>query len=244
MLVKSTVKYIQSLSHKKLRNEFSLFVAEGPKLFNELYAAPNISLKEVFATREWIMEHHDITEPVQQLNEVELGRISAFKTANQVIAVFSQPVYPPELGVANNITLLLDGIQDPGNLGTIIRCADWFGIGLIVCSAECADVYSPKVVQSTMGSICRVQVLYQPLDNFMKKYSHIPVYAASLEGTEIRQMLPVKEGMLLIGNESRGIQQSLLAKATYKIKIAGNGQAESLNAAVATGILLAFMRGG
>jgi TrmH family RNA methyltransferase len=240
MLVKSKVKYIQSLSQKQFRDTENAFVAEGPKLVEELIQAGNVKIKEIFAIDSWLNLHQSKAE-VAEISETMLERISFQKTPNQVLAVCTKPVFNSPLSVSGKLILLLDGIQDPGNLGTIIRTADWFGVQQVVCSENCADVFSPKVVQATMGSIARVQVLYASLSSIIDQFSDKPLLAAALEGQEISKMDGIQEGMLMIGNESKGITPALLQRATKKIKIPGNGDAESLNAAVATGILLAFL---
>ncbi|MBC8032614.1 MAG: RNA methyltransferase [Chitinophagaceae bacterium] len=136
---------------------------------------------------------------------------------------------------------MLDGIQDPGNMGTLIRIADWFGVEYIIASEESVDVYNPKVVQATMGSIGRVQVVYDDLLRFIKVIPAVPVYAAALEGKDITEYKKITEGIILIGNESKGIRAPLLESATYRITIARRGKAESLNAAVAAGIILSHL---
>ena len=240
MLVKSKIKYIQSLSQKQFRDADNVFVAEGPKLVEELMQAGNVKIKEVFAINSWLNAHHPESE-VNEIDEAMLERISFQKTPNQVLAVCSKPVFKNSLAVEGKLIILLDGIQDPGNLGTILRTADWFGIEQVVCSENCADVFNPKVVQATMGSIARVQVFYKSLNAVIDKFHDKPLLAATLDGQDIHNIDGLKEGLLMIGNESRGIAPALLQRATKKIKIPGKGAAESLNAAVATGILLAFL---
>ena len=136
---------------------------------------------------------------------------------------------------------MLDTIQDPGNLGTIVRCADWFGVQQIICSRDCVDLYNPKVVQSTMGSISRVQVVYEDLSTFIHDHSPIPVYAATLKGNDVSKLPTITEGIILIGNESKGIEPELLSMVSHHITIPRKGNAESLNAAVATGIILSHL---
>jgi RNA methyltransferase, TrmH family len=240
MLIKSQVKYIQSLSHKKLRDSEEVFVAEGPKLINELLSA-NIPVQQLFAVKEWIQEHRPMAVPVNEVSDSELERISLLQTPNQVLGIFKKPVFPAHRPLRNTISLMLDTIQDPGNLGTIIRCADWFGIPHIFCSPDCADAFNPKVVQSSMGSIARVQVTYTPLHELLSGEPDLPTYAAVLGGTDLRQLPPVKEGIIIIGNESKGISDQVLALSRHRITIPRKGQAESLNAAVATGIILSHL---
>jgi TrmH family RNA methyltransferase len=192
--------------------------------------------------KEWIDEHENAVKgiDVSEISEAELGKISQLATPNQVVAVV-QKFAVPVTGAKNRITLVLDTLQDPGNLGTIIRIADWFGISHIVCSPGSADLYNPKVVQSTMGSLTRVNVLYTDLLTWLEKQQGVPVYAASLDGQDVSSMKKITEGILLIGNESKGISDELLNRADKKITITGKGRAESLNAAVATGIILSYL---
>lgn len=241
MLIKSQVKYIQSLSHKKLRDSEDVFVAEGPKLINELLSA-NIPVQQLFAVKEWIQEQRrPMAAPVNEVSDPELERISLLQTPNQVLGIFKKPVFAAHMSLRNTVSLMLDTIQDPGNLGTIIRCADWFGIPRIFCSPDCADAFNPKVVQSSMGSIARVQVTYMPLHELLAAEPDVPTYAAVLDGTDLRQLPPVKEGIIIIGNESKGISDEVLALSRHRITIPRKGEAESLNAAVATGIILSHI---
>lgn len=242
MIVKSQVKYIQSLGHKKLRDEEGVFIAEGPKLVNELLNAPNLSLVNLFAVEEWIKSIRlpNIENEVIELSQSELERISFLTTPNQVLGIFRKPSFP-DIKIKGKISLVLDNIQDPGNLGTIVRLADWFGVQQIICSEDSADVFNPKVVQATMGSISRIQVSYRLLTDFLEQHHDILRYAAMLEGEDITTMNPLGEGIIVIGNESRGINPDLLKMIDHKITIPKKGQAESLNAAVAAGILLSHL---
>jgi len=242
MLVKSQVKYIQSLGHKKYRDEEGAFIAEGPKLISELLKANNTALVDLFATKEWIESNSTLLsgKPHTEVKEQELKRISFLTTPNQVIGIFKKPLFP-EIKLKGKITLVLDNIQDPGNLGTIVRTADWFLVDQVVCSEDCADIFNPKVVQATMGSISRVKTLYTDLQVFLKNYADIPQYATALEGENIFDIKPIREGIIVIGNESKGISKELLKTIQHRITIPGKGGAESLNAAVATGIVLSHI---
>jgi TrmH family RNA methyltransferase len=241
MLVKSQVKYIQSLGHKKFRDADGVFVAEGPKIVNELLKYDNVRLILCLGTDEWlssqkiIIDHSD--KRFFQVSEEELQRISFLSTPNQVLAIFTKPVFR-EKKRNEELILLLDTVQDPGNLGTIIRTADWFGVNCIVCSEDTADVFSPKVIQSAMGSLIRVEMIYTGLEEYIRANHDVPVYAGSLEGEDLNERLFVRNAMLLMGNESRGISPRLESLAFKKIRIPRKGGAESLNVAVATGILL------
>lgn len=241
MIVKSKVKYINSLGDKKLRDADRVFIAEGPKIINELLGESSIVPKEIFALTEWSRLHQQPSLPVTEIDEIMLDRLSFLSTSNQVIGLFEMPKSSP-LSLNNKVSLVADGIQDPGNLGTIVRCADWFGVDQVICSKDAADIYNPKAVQATMGSIARVKVYYEDLPQLLAKYKNqVTIYAATLHGTKLENIKPVTEGIIVIGNESKGISDNLLALADEKITISRRGKAESLNAAIATGIILSHL---
>jgi TrmH family RNA methyltransferase len=242
MLGKLKAKYIQSLGHKKQRDDEGLFIAEGPKLVAELIRSSKENVKDIYAVKEWINKN-DLTGkiPVTEITEAELEKISQLKTANGVLAVVKKFDSGEKINVKGKLSLVLDTIRDPGNLGTIIRIADWFGVEQVICSNDCADVYNPKVVQSTMGSIARVKIFYTELAEWMRMQKDIRIYATLLEGKDVTKMSAVKEGLIIIGNESKGIHEEILAIANEKITIPRKGNAESLNAAVATGIILSHL---
>lgn len=243
MLVKSKVKYIQSLGQKKFRQEEGVFIAEGPKLVLELLLSVPGNIVEVFAVKEWVVEHQKqlVSFTCTEVPEQELEKISQLATPNMVLALVKniEPVIPKE--VKGQVVLALDGIQDPGNLGTIIRIADWFGITQIICSEDSADVFNPKVVQSTMGSIARVRVSYTSLVEWLSGLDDVTIYATVLEGQDVTTMKKISSGVLLIGNESKGISPEILKLANATVTIPRKGGAESLNAAVATGIVLSHL---
>jgi TrmH family RNA methyltransferase len=239
MLVKSKAKYIQSLSHKKLRDEEGVFVAEGPKIINELLSSPQIVCVELFAVAGW-RPSNDAQVPVTEVEADTLKKISFQTTPNQVLGIFRKPSIPA-LHLADTITLMAESIQDPGNLGTIIRCADWFGVKQVVCSRDSVDIFNPKAVQATMGSIARVAVYYEDLATVIAAHPSTNVYAATLGGKNIHEIRHLHHGVILIGNESKGISGSLLQMAHQQITIPRFGEAESLNASVATGIILSHV---
>ena len=243
MLVKSQIKYIQSLGQKKHRDELGLFIAEGPRIIEELIASSPGSIKDIYATADWIGLNMHLTTKfsVHTIEEYELAKISQLQTPNQVLAVVKKWETNPSISAKNKLTLVLDRIQDPGNLGTIVRIADWFGLSQLVMSEESADIYNPKVVQSTMGSIARIQFIYTNLQKWLAHQKDVPVFAAMLEGESIEKMTPLKEGILVIGNESKGVSDEVLKLVNRKITIPRKGKAESLNAAVATGIILSHL---
>ena len=243
MISKSHTKYIQSLQHKKFRDESGLFIAEGPRLVTELLAGGKFVCREVFALESWLKENAVLSAKhpsviFEEVRDFELEKISGLAVANAVLAVFEKREEGHLLNLEGKITLALDKLQDPGNMGTIIRNADWFGVETILCSPDCADIYNPKVVQGTMGSLGRVRVIYTPLKDILQDYSRIPKYAAALEGKPVGHLTNIKEAILIIGNESKGICTELMELADEKITIPGRGSAESLNAAVACGIIL------
>ena len=235
MLSRNEVKYIQSLRHKKNRDEDDLFIAEGVKIVDELISADFV-IKNIYAVKDWI-EKNSTVENVIEVSDDELKRISNFETPNKVLAVVGQNKSTQIPDLENKITLLLDGIQDPGNLGTIIRTADWFGVENIIASPDTADMYNPKVVQATMGSIARINIFYTDLNAFLSTNT-ITVCAAGLDGENISAIDKINECILIIGNESKGVRESIQPYIQKKISIQKNGKAESLNAAVAAGIIL------
>ena len=248
MLSKRIVKYIQSLSQKKLRDEHQQFIAETPKVVAEFLSAENFTCKILCAERIWLSENVNLLKNIlpaniYEIDDITLQKISLLKTPNKVLTVFDKKLPVPEPVISGKLSLMLDNIQDPGNLGAIIRNADWFGIDHIICSENSADCYNPKVVQASMGSLARVNVLYVSLHSFIRAHINTGVYATTLYGTSVPELKNIKEGIILIGNESRGISEELLNMATLQITIPRYGNAESLNAAVATGIILSHIRG-
>jgi TrmH family RNA methyltransferase len=195
-------------------------------------------IRQAYATKEWIETQPFKPHYVTEVADFELDKLTQLHKANQVLALVEKKQIKGPIQLKGKMTLCLDGIQDPGNLGTIIRTADWFGLNQIVVSADTASCFNPKVIQSTMGSILRVDVIVEDLEALIQSYK-MPVYGAVLEGKSIQTTELAKEGLLLIGNESKGIRSPLLALITDPITIPKYGAAESLNAAVATGIILA-----
>jgi len=243
MLSKNEIKYIQSLGHKKRREEERLFIAEGSKMVAEFIQEKPQQVFRLYATAEFFETHagaHQINEK-HVVSEEELQRISQLQTPNQALAIIHYfPVKEVTLP-QNEWYLALDGIRDPGNMGTIIRLADWFGISTIICSPDCADVYNPKVVQATMGSILRVHVAEKELPAFLTNLT-IPVIGAVLGGDELSSYPFPPAGVLVIGNEANGISKEVIGLLSQKLMIPRFGAAESLNAAIATSIFLWEMK--
>ena len=243
MLGKSRAKYIQSLGQKKVRDEEGMFIAEGPKIIDELLTSAKSSLQELYAVGSWMEAHHGKCSGVQltEVNETELQKISQLTTANQVLAIVKKQETSASIVSRGKVSLVLDTIQDPGNLGTIIRICDWFGIEQIICSTESADMYNPKVVQSTMGSFVRVRLFYTDLHEWLKQQGGTRIYATALEGMDVTGMNKVTEGLIVVGNESKGISPDIMNLANVRITIPRKGKAESLNAAAATAIILSHI---
>lgn len=237
MLSKNELKYIQSLCQKKQRQAEGLFLAEGTKLVEELLHS-RYPVRKMYATAEWI-EQHPAAGAVL-VTDQELAKISTLQTPHQVLALAEQRLPKEEPLRKNTFTLVLDGIQDPGNLGTILRIADWFGIGQVIASEDTVELYNPKVIQSSMGSFLRVNTWYRSLPEVFSA-EKIPVYGALLKGNSLYDTEPVREGMLVIGNESKGIRSGILPFISHPVTIPRIGGAESLNAAVATGILVSHL---
>jgi TrmH family RNA methyltransferase len=243
MLSKAQNKHIRSLTQQKFRNEYRQFVAEGHKIALE-WLQSTWQLKTIVATENWIAIHRDdiLRHPEAELivaTESEIESISSLQSPGQVLVV---AIIPEEPAVADNASwfIALDGIQDPGNMGTIIRIADWFGITDLVCSPGCVDVYNPKVVQSAMGGHLRVRIHHRDLVSFLPSLN-IPLYAAVLGGNDVYEVGRPSSGVLVIGNESRGISPEVVDLATSLVTIPRKGGAESLNAGVSAGILCALM---
>ncbi len=245
MISKTKLKYIQSLSHKKHREAEAVFIAEGPKLVDELLKS-NAPILELYATREWIDDQKKKIDQIEivEISLSELEKISQLKTPNQVLAIVKKFPIDNNIETKGRIILALDTIQDPGNLGTIIRIADWFGVRQIVCSEESADIYNPKVVQSSMGSIARVKVVYTNLLEWLVRQKDSRIYTTTLDGNSIISVSPISEGIIVIGNESKGVDERILELSDTRLTIPRIGKAESLNAAVATGIVLSHMMMG
>ncbi len=226
-MTKTEIKKLRQLQQKKFREEERLFIAEGPKVVNELLNS-EYRLKRIYSTVEF--------KAAERISVKELEQISALTTPNEMLAVFEIPAEEEFSFNQTELVLALEDIRDPGNFGTIIRIADWFGIKKIICSETCVDIYNPKVIQSTMGSIARVKVFYMNLEEIISKY-RANVFAAVMSGKNIYEEKLSSGGIILIGNESKGISENILKNVSNKISIPRFGKAESLNAAIATAII-------
>ena len=252
MLSKNRLKYVRSLEMKKFRKAGSVFVAEGHKLVDDLLDVFDCTY--LAATADWLNLHSSWLQQQSgvEINEVtdeELKRLSFQETPQQVLAVFRQPVYEVDVNnvAQHHLCLVLDDVQNPGNLGTIVRLADWFGIEHIFCSRGCADIYNPKTVQATMGGIARVQTHYVDLPEMLCALDkNIPVYGTFLDGDNLYQKELENRGLIVMGNEGKGISKAVETFVSQRLYIpnypSGRVTSESLNVAIATAIVCAEFR--
>ena len=248
MLSKNLIKYIRSFQQKKQREAEGLFIAEGPKTVGDLLAAQRARL--LVATAEWLATNKANAERVVEVTEEELRRASLVQHPQQVLALFPIPQTATDhvhRMDENELVLALDGIQDPGNLGTIIRIADWFGVDTIYCSRDTADAYSPKVVQATMGSIARVRMIYTDLCTLIDHLPQgTPVYGTLLDGDDLYTTPLLPHGLLIMGNEGNGISDEVASRLTHRLLIPAypdsHDTVDSLNVAIATAVCCAEMR--
>ena len=235
MISKNQIKFVRQLEQKKYRKAEGLFVAEGPKVVGDLLRA-GFKAHTIFATSEW--QSQGLT--FQEVSDEELRRVSFLQHPQKVLALFFIPSIP--VPSVSNLSLALDDVQDPGNLGTIIRIADWFGIDTIYCSENTTDAWSPKVVQATMGSIARVNIVYTNLKELISK-AQVPVYGTLLDGQDIYTQELSKEGLIVMGNEGNGISAEIRQMINRKLLIPQFHEGpESLNVAIATAITCSEFR--
>jgi len=243
-MTKAQIKLIQSLSRQKYRKEYNAYLVEGDKNAKE-WLQSNSRIKHIVVVESWMKQnialiHHHPEAEVIIAADFELEKITSLQTAQEVVLVVERaPNFPFEQN-KNEWSLLLDKIQDPGNMGSIIRTADWFGIQQIVCTPDCVEVYNPKVVQASMGSLLRVKIKEMTIEDFLEANT-LPLYAACLYGSNIKELSNNPKGVIAMGNESKGLSDTVLDAANYKITIPKYGHAESLNVAVATGIVCALL---
>lgn len=246
MISKAQVKEIRSLATAKGRAESRSFLVEGDKLCRE-WLSSNETIHHLFAVPEWLEQHRALLDKhpgarIFEASQEELQKAATQQHPNAAILVAGLPSISGHLPT-DEWCIALDRIQDPGNMGTIIRIADWFGIQHLICSPGCVDVYNTKVVAAAMGGHLRVKIHHSGLPEFLKQCT-IPVFAATLQGTSIHEIKARAAAVLIIGNESQGLQPELLSWVSEQVTIPRRGGAESLNAAVATGILLSMLVSG
>ncbi len=238
MLSKAQISLITSLQHKKFRKQHGLFIVEGLKSVSEFISSDH-QIHSLFATAEAQAKMDNLPQNIKciTVSLSELQKISLLSNPQGLLALFHLPQQQTVdwAHIRQQHSLLLDDIQDPGNLGTIIRTAEWFGIQQIICSRGTVDAYNPKVVQATMGSLSRVMITYMDLSDFISK-AELPTYGALLDGNSIYETDFGQAGLIMMGNEGNGISTPLMSAIDYAVTIPRIGKAESLNVAVATTI--------
>jgi len=245
-LSKNRIKYIHSLEQKKVRKSEKVFLAEGPKLVKDLLG--HFPCLFLAAVPEWLIKNNiPDADEIVEVSQDELCRASLLKTPQEVLAIFRQPEENTDYTVIeHSLCLALDDIQDPGNLGTIIRLADWFGIEHLFCSPNTADVYNPKTIQATMGGIARVKIHYTSLPDLIRTLDKTPVYGTFLNGKNIYQEQLSANGLIVMGNEGNGITAEVEQLITSRLYIPNYPEAretsESLNVAIATAVVCAEFR--
>lgn len=245
MLSKNKQKFIRQLTLKKHRDASGCFVAEGPKIVEELMGAFTCPL--LLATAEYLESHEVEATEIIEVSERELTSTSFLKTPQQVMGIFRKKAQEMTPAPENALVLALDDVQDPGNLGTILRLADWFGIRQVVCSTGTADAFAPKVVQATMGALARVNVIYTDLPLWLDALpAGCPIYGTQLDGTDIYGEALTNHGVIVMGNEGNGISPVVAQRLTHHLLIPsyppGTPTSESLNVATATAIVCAEFR--
>lgn len=245
MISKNKLKYIRSLKEKKYRNQYGTFIAEGNKMVAELLHCMRCQL--LVATQEFLSTVSlSQIEEIEEVSDSQLAQISLQKNPQQALAVFYQPATGDDVSISGQLVLALDGIQDPGNMGTIIRLADWYGIRHIFCTHDTADIYNPKVVQATMGAIARVNIHYVDLVSFLRQNSKMPIYGTLLDGENIYRQEITPDGIIVMGNEGNGIRPEIEKLIAHKLFIPNyppeQKTSESLNVAIATAIVCAEFR--
>jgi TrmH family RNA methyltransferase len=238
MLSKSQINLLKSLQHKKFRREHGFFIVEGHKSIAE-FVDSAYQIEAIYHTTTFDSKVLKLSQKINfcEISVTELEKISSLKTPQEVLALIKTPNWPAlqHDQLKGKFSLVLDGIQDPGNMGTIIRIADWFGINNIICSDDTVDAYNPKVVQACMGSLARVKVHYIPLVDFLTKIK-LPVFGALLDGENIYDTDFGKEGLVIMGNEGNGLRPEIAKLVSKAITIPRIGKAESLNVAIATAL--------
>ena len=251
MISKAQVKYIQSLKLSKFRQKYNIFISEGDKIVKEIIEQKTFNVQQLIYTQDWVSKNHDFIS-INGINdgtlitENEMKKLSSLKTPPGILALVSKSDLKFSLAlIENEHSIYVDQIKDPGNLGAIIRIADWYGFKNVICAPGTVDYYNPKTVQATMGSIARVNLVSASYEDINLISSEISIYTAVLDGVDMNTIDFADKGLILvIGNESRGVSDDFLVIPNQKIAIANKHRfgAESLNAAIATGIICATIR--
>ncbi len=248
MLSRNKIKYLASLKIKKYRTLHGQFIIEGDKIVRDIIGDGQVTTRQLFATSDWLNRNHAILHhtagEVGEADITDLARITALETPPAVIAVLDIPQTAMDREeVTHSLSVALDNVQDPGNLGTIVRTANWFGINNVFCSEGCADIYNPKVIQASMGAILNVKVHYVDLPDILEQYSKIQDFIISgtfMEGTAVFTIKPAERGIILFGNESRGISNDYMHFISQRITIPAafenRSHVEALNVASSVAI--------
>lgn len=241
-MTKAEIQFVRSLADKRVRDAEGLFMAEGEKLIEEIISS-QLPIRHIYST------HNDFGGRAETVSSKEIERLSQLKTASQCVAIVEKPRWKmPAVADAKRLSLALDGVQNPGNMGTIIRLADWFGVEDIFCSEECADCFNPKVVQATMGAILRVRVHYVDLAALLQRTAAegTPIYGTMLDGENLYDSEFEPRGVIVMGNEGQGVSKACQQHFSHRLLIpaypADRQGSESLNVAMATGIICAEFR--
>lgn len=246
LLSKAKIKYIRSLQRKKFRQRYDKFIAEGIKIVDEILNHPLIKVEFIVATSSWINDASSLDKdiPIFEASQKELSDISTLSTPNEVLLVASPlPTSFPTEDINQDLTIFLDGMQDPGNLGAVLRIADWFGIQHVFLGEGTVDMYNPKVVQASMGAFLRVQCHVISSEALFEKFPNTRIMGADMNGDDVFQLSKEeKQGIIVIGNEGKGLSEFMRNKIEHWISIPSGGGAESLNAAVAAGIICSVLR--
>jgi TrmH family RNA methyltransferase len=249
-LSRAQIKFLQSLKQKKYRQRYNKFAVEGEKIALELLREAPGEIDALYALPDWIREHEvllgDAGVTPEPLSPEDLARISSLQTPNRVYVLTGMgPPAPDPARVSRDLSLYLDGVQDPGNLGTILRIADWFGLAAVFCAPHCVEWANPKVIQASMGAFFRTPVAYLPLPDLLAQYPELPVWGTAMDGQSVYQAPFSAKALIVVGSESHGVSEETARQIGHWMGIPayGPGGSESLNAAVATGIVCAVIRG-
>jgi TrmH family RNA methyltransferase len=249
MLSKAKIKYVESLHSKKFRQKYNNFIAEGEKIVNEIIQTKKFEIELLVATPIWLAEHKLFLKHLDceiiECDDAELKKISTLTTPNKVFCVVKRNNPSIDVQTINSeLSIYLDALQDPGNVGTILRIADWFGLPNIFCGSGTVDPFSPKVIQASMGAFLRVNIFEIDLQSLKQQAPDCQILGADMDGVSVFEMPKNSTGIIVIGNEGKGLQAETELLITKKISIPKhkNGGAESLNAGIATGIIVAALR--
>ena len=243
MLTVKLKKIIKSLHQKKFQQKYNKFIVETPKVVSELAKSNTFKIDNICATPQWIQEYPvlavQFANEIIVVNEKDLQQMSQLKTANAVLAIVNKPIEKDQKILGDSWSIFLDDVKDPGNIGTIIRTAEWFGIDQIIFSPQSVDPFSSKIIQASMGSYFRAKIYVKEFNELSQ--SDLAIYALHMKGVNLFQTIDILPGVIVVGSESRGVAPRILESATEILSIPTSGEAESLNAAMACGIAISVL---